>query len=282
MQRVCVRKKKLIKKKSRILRPISKMILAVVYVVPILWIILTSFKSSQDVFTTQASVFFKPTFENYRGLMTKNLLEAVLNSMKIATGCTIITLIVAVPAGFMLARSSRPILIFGLTLLIILQMVPQTASIIPLFQIFHTIGLLDNIFSVILADSALLTPFAILLLRPFFRNIPYVLEEAAQIDGSSRWQIFTKVSLPLARNGIATTATLVFIISWGEFLFAINLILSPNSYPMSAILAQQVGGFGIFWPGLMALSVLASLPIAILFIFTYRLLKDGLTLGAVK
>jgi multiple sugar transport system permease protein len=135
---------------------------------------------------------------------------------------------------------------------------------------------------VILADAALLTPFAILLMRPFFRSTPFALVEASQIDGASSWQSFSKISLPLARNGIATTATLIWIISWGEFLYAVNLILSPNSYPMSAILAQQVGGFGIFWPGLMALSVLASLPVAILFIFTYRLLREGLTLGAVK
>ena len=249
---------------------------------PIVWIILTSFKQETDVFSTQSSLFFSPTLSTYRQLLTSSLFESFTNSIIIATCATVLTLLVSIPAGYALAHFSNQTLGIGLTALIIFQMIPQTATIIPLFQIFNKLGMLDTLPSVILADAALLTPFAILLMRPFFRSIPFALVEASQIDGASSWQSFSKISLPLARNGIATTATLIWIISWGEFLYAVNLILSPNSYPMSAVLAQQVGGFGIFWPGLMALSVLASLPVAILFIFTYRLLREGLTLGAVK
>jgi multiple sugar transport system permease protein len=271
------------RKKSRsIVRRSAKTIFAFFYGMPIVWIILTSFKQETDVFSTQSSLFFSPTFSTYRKLLTSSLFESFTNSFVIATCATVITLLVSIPAGYALARFSNKTLGIGLTALIIFQMIPQTATIIPLFQIFNKLGMLDTLPSVILADAALLTPFAILLMRPFFRSIPSVLVEASQIDGSSSWQSFTKISLPLARNGIATTATLIWIISWGEFLYAVNLILSPNSYPMSAILAQQVGGFGIFWPGLMALSVLASLPVAVLFVFTYRLLREGLTLGAVK
>ena len=271
------------RKKSRgIVRGSAKTIFAFFYGMPIVWIILTSLKQETDVFSTQSSLFFSPTLSTYRKLLTASLFESFTNSIIIATCATVITLLVSIPAGYALARFSNKTLGFGLTALIIFQMIPQTATIIPLFQIFNKLGMLDTLPSVILADAALLTPFAILLMRPFFRSIPLALVEASQIDGASSWQSFSKISLPLARNGIATTATLIWIISWGEFLYAVNLILSPNSYPMSAILAQQVGGFGIFWPGLMALSVLASLPVAILFIFTYRLLREGLTLGAVK
>lgn len=269
--------------KSRgIVRGSSKSIFAFFYGMPILWILLTSLKQEADVFSTQSSILFKPTLSTYRKLLTASLFESFINSVIIATCATLITLLVSVPAGYALARFSNRALAIGLTLLIIFQMIPQTATIIPLFQIFNRLGMLDSLPSVILADASLLTPFAILLMRPFFRAIPFALVEASQIDGATSWQSFWKISLPLARNGIATTATLIWIISWGEFLYAVNLILSPGSYPMSAILAQQVGGFGIFWPGLMALSVLASLPVAVLFIFTYRLLREGLTLGAVK
>jgi len=271
------------RKKSRgIVRRSSKAIFAFFYGMPIIWIVLTSFKQEADVFSTQSSLFFSPTLSTYKKLLTSALFESFTNSVIIATCATVVTLLVSIPAGYALARFSNKTLAIGLTALIIFQMIPQTATIIPLFQIFNRLEMLDTLPSVILADAALLTPFAILLMRPFFRSIPFALAEASQIDGASSWQSFTKISLPLARNGIATTATLIWIISWGEFLYAVNLILSPGSYPMSAILAQQVGGFGIFWPGLMALSVLASLPVAILFIFTYRLLREGLTLGAVK
>ena len=269
-------------KKRGLVRSSAKAIFTFFYGMPILWIVLTSFKKEADVFSTQSSLFFSPTLSTYRKLLTASLFESFRNSIIIASCATLLTLLVSIPAGYALARVSKKALAIGLTALIIFQMIPQTATIIPLFQIFNKLGMLDSLTSVILADAALLTPFAILLMRPFFRSIPIALVEASQIDGASSWQSFSRISLPLARNGIATTATLIWIISWGEFLYAVNLILSPGSYPMSAILAQQVGGFGIFWPGLMALSVLASLPVAVLFIFTYRLLREGLTLGAVK
>jgi len=133
-------------------------------------------------------------------------------------------------------------------MLIVLQMMPQTANVIPLFQIFGEWGLLDTNLGLIIADTALLTPFAILLLRPFFRSVPPALEEAASIDGASMLRSFLGVVLPLARNGIATTGTLVFLLAWGEFLYAVNFFLTPINYPLSALLASQVSAFGINWP----------------------------------
>lgn len=202
--------------------------------------------------------------------------------MVIAAGTTALTLAIAIPAGYGLARVDSRVTTIGLGLLIVLQMVPQTANVIPLFQIFGSWGLLDQNLGVIVADTALLIPFAVLLLRPFFRAVPVALEEAASIDGASTLRTFFSVMLPVARNGVATTGTLVFLLSWGEFLYAVNFFLSPGNYPLSALLAQQVSAFGINWPGLMALAVITSVPILILFVFTYKLLREGLTMGAVK
>jgi multiple sugar transport system permease protein len=169
-----------------------------------------------------------------------------------------------------------------LGLLIVLQMLPQTANVIPLFQIFGAWGLLDQTIGVVIADTALLTPFAIILLRPFFRAVPPQLEEAAAVDGASVFRTFRSVAVPVARNGVATTGTLVFLLAWGEFLYAVNFFLTPGNYPLSALLAQQVSAFGIDWPGLMALAVLTSVPVLLTYLVTYRLLRDGLTVGAVK
>ena len=96
------------------------------------------------------------------------------------------------------------------------------------------------------------------------------------------FRTFWSVMVPLTRNGIATTGTLIFLIAWGEFLYAINFFVSPSNYPLSALLASRVSAFGIDWPGLMALAVLTSVPILIVFALTYRLLREGLTVGAVK
>jgi multiple sugar transport system permease protein len=135
---------------------------------------------------------------------------------------------------------------------------------------------------VILADTALLLPFSLLVLRPFFRAIPVALEESARIDGASTVTTFWRVVLPLARNGAMTVGTLVFILSWGEFLYAINFLLNPTDYPLSVLMVEQISGYGINWGALMALAVVTSLPILVVFVFTYRRLREGLSVGAVK
>jgi multiple sugar transport system permease protein len=253
------------------------------YAIPILFIVLTSLKNPSDVISSQASFLFMPTLDAYvAALANQGLFVAMQQSLTIAAGTTALTLLVAIPAGYGLARVNSRVTTIGLGLLIVLQMVPQTANVIPLYQIFGAWGLLDQNIGVIIADTALLVPFAILLLRPFFRAVPEALEEAASIDGATVMRTFWSIMLPIARNGIATTGTLVFLMSWGEFLYAVNFFLSPGNYPLSALLAQQVSAFGINWPGLMALGVITSVPILILFTFTYRLLREGLTLGGVK
>lgn len=253
------------------------------YIVPLAWVVLTSLKHPRDVIASQASVIFSPTLDAYRVLIEdERLFSALWQSVIIASGSTAVVLLVAVPAGYALARSSTALVTGSLGLLIVLQMMPQTANVIPLYQLFASVGLLDSNLSLILADAALLTPFAILLMRPFFRGVPVAVEESASIDGASNFRSFWSISLPLARNGIATTGTLVFLIVWGEFLYAVNFFISPGKYPLSALIASQVSAFGINWPGLMALAVLTSIPILIVFSATYRLLQEGITIGAVK
>ena len=259
-----------------------KALLTLMYGVPILWIVVTSFKSSSDVFKSQASFVFRPVTTAYVDAFDGALVSALRQSVLIATGTTALTLLVAVPAAYGLARTIGRISTIGLGLLIVLQMMPQTATVIPLFQIFGKWSLLDSTVGVVIAYTALLIPFATLLLRPFFRAVPRELEEAGSIDGASMLRTFFSIVLPVARNGVFTVGTLVFLLSWGEFLYAVNFFLAPGSYPLSALLAQQVSAFGINWPGLMALAVLTSIPILIVFTATYRLLRDGLTVGAVK
>ena len=261
---------------------VVKALLTLLYGVPIVWIVLTSFKSRQDVFGTQSTFIFRPVTTAYVEAIDGALFTALRQSVLIATGTTVLALLVAVPAAYGLARTTGRLTSFGLGLLIVLQMMPQTAIVIPMFQIFGTWSLLDKTFGVILADTALLIPFATLLLRPFFRAVPPELEEAGAIDGASVLRTFVSIVLPVARNGLFTVGTLVFLLSWGEFLYSVNFFLSPGGYPLSALLAQQVSAFGINWPGLMALAVLTSIPILIVFVSTYRLLRDGLTVGAVK
>jgi len=260
-----------------------RIFLLVLYTLPLFWLFMTSLEPPGNVGGPAVDMFvFRPTLESYQAALNGGLLNAVLQSLIIASGATALTLAVALPAAYGLAQVRRRTVVVGLGALVGLQMLPQTATIIPLFQVFGTVHLLDTQLAVILADAALLAPWATLLLRPFFRAVPEALEEAAALDGASQLRTFTSVCLPIARNGAATVGTLVFMISWGEFLYAINLILSPGKYPISALLAEQISQFSSNWPNLMALAAVTAVPIMVLFVFTYRFLRSGLTLGAVK
>jgi multiple sugar transport system permease protein len=260
-----------------------RIFLLVLYTVPLFWLILTSFEPPGNVGGSAVNMFlFRPTLESYQAALQGGLLNAALQSVIIATGATAITLLVALPAAYGLARVTGPVVVIGLGALVGLQMLPQTATVIPLFQIFGAVHLLDTQIAVILADAALLAPWATLILRPFFAAVPESLEEAAALDGASGFRTFTSVCVPIARNGAATVSTLVFMLSWGEFLYAINLIVTPSKYPLSALLAGEITSFSSNWPNLMALAVVTAIPILVLFVFTYRFLRSGLTLGAVK
>lgn len=261
---------------------LGQCLLLAVYAVPLLWIILTSLKKSADVFDPSKSLIFTPTLEAYERVANVQLLQAIGQSFLIASLAMVIVLVVAVPAAYALARSAAWWSFALLALLIIFQMVPQTSTVIPLFKVLGSLNLLDSLVGVVLADAALMTPFAIILLRPFFRSVPEAIEEAASIDGAGAMRSFWSIVLPIARNGVATTGTIVFIIVWGEFLYAVNFFMTPGKYPLSALLAQQVSSYGVNWSGLMALAVVTAVPIAILYGFSYKLLKEGLTVGAVK
>ena len=121
-----------------------------------------------------------------------------------------------------------------------------------------------------------------LILRPFFLAVPQEVEEAGVVDGASRWLTFWRIVLPITLNGIATASTIIFFIAWGEFLYAITFLSDAAQYPISVLIAGQVGQYGIQWSNMMAIAVVASLPILVIYGFTHRRLRDGLALGPVR
>ena len=264
---------------------VLRVILGLVYLLPLLWILLTSLKSSDQVLTDPNALFFVPTLETYESVIGSGL-GAILTSVQIAVCVTAVVLLVAVPAAFALARRISPawnrVIAVVLAALLLLQMVPQPMTVIPLYSVLATWGLLGTLPGLILADIALLLPFAIMLLRPFVLSIPTALYEAAEIDGASTFQAFRRITLPMLSNGIVTVLSVIFISSWGEFVYAINFLPEGTVLPVSGLLAQQNSVYSSNWNGLMALAVLTSLPLLIVFVFTQKRLIDGLSLGAVK
>ena len=256
--------------------------LLVIYGLPFLWLVATSLKTDAQIFDRGATFIFQPTFANYRSVVNGDLLSACLNSAIIASGTTVLTLALATPAAYALARLRGVLVNVGLSAIIILQITPQPASLIPLYRVLGGWNLLGSQLGVILADTALLLPFCILIIRPFFLAVPREVEEASVVDGASRMRVFWQIALPITLNGIATGATIIFFIAWGEFLYAITFLADPTQYPISVLIAGQIGMYGIRWSNMMAIAVAASLPILAVYAFTHRLLRDGLALGSVR
>ncbi|HEY3060432.1 MAG TPA: carbohydrate ABC transporter permease [Chloroflexota bacterium] len=262
---------------------IGQILLLLIYGVPMFWLVTTSFKTTSEVFGGLSTfVAFTPSMAAYQRIWNADLLRSGMNSGLIAAGTTLVTLGLGVPAAYALARLRGGIVSFGLALIIVLQMLPQTAALIPLYKVFGSFNLLGSIPGVILADTALLLPFCTLLLRPFFLAIPIEIEEAATVDGASAWRTFAQIALPLALNGTATAGTIIFLISWGEFLYAISFLVDPLQYPLSVLIASQIGMYGNNWPALMSIAVAAGLPILVIFLVTYRNLREGLALGSIR
>jgi len=253
------------------------------YGIPILYLVVTSFKAASEIPVTPAAVVFTPLLDSVRAVWDEALWTAAKNSAYIAFGTALVVVGLATPAAYGLARlrSGRHVA-FLLFSLIVLQMVPQANSVIPLLRVLVRLDRLGSRLGIIFALSALLLPFAVIILRPFFASLPPETIEAARLDGASELAIFYRIAIPLARNGIATIAVLVWILGWGEFLYSVSFLPKTDLLPMSALMSLQVSSEGVRWGPLMALAMFTALPIVAVFIATQRLLATGLTLGAVK
>lgn len=256
--------------------------LMLLYIMPLLLVVLASFKSNSDVVNNPVSLIFTPTLDAYRRVFDSQFLLALWNSVIIATGATILTLLLAVPISYVLsrARSVWTALIIGV--LIGLQMLPVATAIIPQYRVLAGLGLLGSVVGVIMAMSASALPFAILIVRPFFLSVPYEVEEAAYVDGAGRIRTLIQIVFPLVRNGCSVVAVLLFISSWGEFLYPISFLNEESKFPLSYLLVQQQGFYGTQWNNLMALALLGAIPTTIVFALVARKLTTGLALGSVK
>lgn len=260
-------------------RRTAVVVLLLLYAVPALFILLAAFKRSNDIVNHPSNLLFTPTLAGFRAVLNHQLLTAMFNSLKIAGAATAITIVCAVPFAYSLARLHGRWTGIVVGVLIALQMMPTAVSVIPIYRVLALLHLLGSISGVALALAATNLPFAVLLLRPFFRSVPLEVVEAAEVDGGSEWRIFLSIAIPLARNGISLVAVLLFIGAWGEFLYSISFLNDPGRFPLSVLIVEQQGYYGTQWNNLMALAVVGALPALIVFVFVARRLASGLTLG---
>lgn len=266
-------------------RPLARIggvLVLLVYFVPLFWMVITSLKSNAQLAQTPAGILFSPTVDSYRTVIGPTLWRAMGVSFAVAASTTVVVLLLAIPAAFALSRVRGAATVVILGVLLILQMVPPAASLIPLYRLLSVIGLVSTLPGLVLADVALFLPFAILLLRPFCLTVPKEVQEAAAIDGVGAVKMITRIVLPLVRNGTSTVGSIVFILAWGEFIYAATFINKPALQPLSAVISRQVTVFGVDWPSLMALATVAALPVLLVYGLAQRQLREGLTVGVGK
>ncbi len=245
----------------------------------------TSFKSSSAIFATPPQIVpSPPVFSAYVDAVINNplMLHSIVNSVIIAVGTMLFTIVLAAPAAYGLARLNLRGGPLMMLLLLITQLLPAIVIATPLFVIFSRVGLLNSYPALILADTTITLPFAVIILRPFFLSVPRELEAAAKIDGCTQFSAFWRVVLPLVRPGLITVGVFAFLMAWGEFLFALSLNTNENVQPVTVALNKFIGQYGTEWNKLMAVATTIAIPIIVVFASLQRYIVSGLTAGATK
>jgi len=250
---------------------------------PILWMVLTSFKTELEAFSTPPKfLFFHWTLENFGIVQERsNYLRFAANSIILSLGSTLLGLLFAVPAAWAMAfapgKRTKDLLLWMLST----KMMPPVGALIPIYLLFKNTGLLDTRGGLIAVEFLINLPIIVWMLFTYFKEIPGEILEAARMDGASLWKEIVYVLTPMAIPGIASTLLLNVILAWNEAFWTLNLT-TTNAAPLTAFIASYSSPEGLFWAKLSAASTMAIAPILILGWFSQRQLVRGLTFGAVK
>lgn len=263
---------------------IAAVVLMAVFLFPVFWVILTSVKNRNDIFTWPPVFVFQPTFESYSKFLSNgsnSILQQLVNSLVISLGSVCTTLLCSGLAAYSFSRF-RFRFRYGLLLSVLAtRLLPPVTALVPIFLSYNRLGLIDTKVGLMVIYTALNIPFSIWMLKSYIDSVPAELEESAQIDGCTRMQGLRYVLLPLAMPGIVAVAIFVFRVSWNEFMFAF-IFTSTNARTMPIRIAETVGELQIFWTDMAALTVILMIPALVFSFFMQKNLVKGLTAGALK
>ena len=250
---------------------------------PIYWMALSSTRPQQDLFTKTSLVPWPVSWDSYRSLLElTDYPSQFANSLIVAVATVVVTMACSILIAYALTRlkfrgktAIVAAMLFG-------YMFPPLMLAIPMFSLFNALGLTDTLFALMGAHLAIALPLGVWLLWGFFKTMPLELEEAAMVDGCSRLQAFLRIVLPLSMPGLITVAIFSFLLSWGDYVFGLILIMSDENKTLPVGLASMLGSNDLRWGDIMAGATLIAIPLLILFTFLYRYFVAGLAAGALK
>jgi len=250
---------------------------------PVLWALLTSFKTERDVLAYPPTFVFAPTLANYREVLfgSSTILPNLWSSLVVSCSATLLTMLFAVPAAYALARLRYPGKKASGFYVLATQMLPPVGLIIPYYLVLQRIGGLDTYSGLVVIYLTFSLPFAIWLLVSYFEDVPYEMEEAALLDRAGRLRALWYVVLPQVRGGIAVTTVFVFLNAWNEFMFAV--VLGGNKVrPVTVAMFNFISVEQTQWARLAAGAMVAMAPVILVGLLAQRHIVKGLTVGAVK
>lgn len=269
------------KLQSRLLSGIT-LLLAFLMFFPILWLVLTAFKTEETAFAYPPQLFFTPTLDNWRvALLETDYLRFLLNTLLITGLSTLLAMLLGIPAAYAMAFYATKRTDSTMLWVMSTRMLPPVGVIVPLYVIFQKLHLLDSYLGLIIIYTGMNVPLVIWMVRSFMLEIPFEIVEAARMDGVSLWQEIRQIVLPLIVPGLAATALLCFIFAWNEFFFAFNLT-TKSAAPLSVYISSFKTAEGLFWAKMSAAATATILPVLIAGWVAQRQLVTGLTMGAVK
>jgi multiple sugar transport system permease protein/N,N'-diacetylchitobiose transport system permease protein len=261
-------------------------LLAAAFGFPIYWMLITAFKASSDINSLTPQFWPKhPSLRGFREVLADPIFRADLrNSLVITLAAVLISVLIGFLGALAIARFrflGRKVFVFAV---LIVQMMPLLALTIPMSLLLDRFHLKNSLIGVVLAYLMFTMPYTVWTLRTFIANVPRELDEAAMVDGCSRWQTFYKIILPLVGPGLTATAVYGWILAWNEFVLANTLLIDNNKQTAMIYLLffQSSPVHGADWGGLMATATLTSLPVVVLFVLFQSRISAGLTAGAVK
>jgi ABC-type glycerol-3-phosphate transport system permease component len=258
-------------------------LLLTVWAFPVIWAVLTSFKTERDVLAYPPVWIFTPTLDNYRAVLSgaDSILPNLWSSIVVSSTATLLTMLFSVPAAYAIARLKYPGKQTSGFYVLVTQMLPPVGLVIPYYLVLQRIGGLDTYSGLILIFLTFSLPFAIWLMVSYFEDIPLEMEEAALLDRAGRLRALWYVILPQVRGGIAVTTIFVFLNSWNEFMFSV-LLGGNRVRPVTVAMFNFISVEQTQWARLAAAAIVAMAPVILIGLAAQRHIVKGLTVGAVK